>query len=89
MPTVLVPPPYRGPTRGEAQVDVAAGTVLDCIEAVEARFPGFRTQVLDADGKVHKFVRLFVNGNRVEPASLDRALSDNDKVEVLAAIAGG
>lgn len=89
MPKVLIPPPYRAPTRGAAQVAVRAGTVRECIDAVEALHPGFRPQVFDATGKPHRFVKLFLNGNQLEEGALDTPVSDEDELEVLAAIAGG
>ena len=66
--------------------EVTGATVRECLDAVEARYPGFRAQVLDDAGQVHRFVRLFVNG---EPAGLDQPVEGPDSVEVLAAIAGG
>ena len=89
MPKVSIPPPYRGPTQGEAEVKVEASTLLACLDAVEARYPGFRAQVMTADGEIHRFVRLFVNGKLIDPARLDAAIAPNDEVRVLAAIAGG
>lgn len=89
MPKILVPPPYRGPTRGEPRIEVKASTVLGCFEEVEARYPGFRAQVLDPHGNVHSFVRLFVNGTQVDPTALGNGLTDGDELEILAAIAGG
>jgi len=89
MPVVMVPTPYRGPTRGEGEISVSGETVLACLEAVEAKYPGFRAQVLDAKGVVHRFVKLFVNEQQIDPAALDTAVSGSDRVEVLAAIAGG
>jgi molybdopterin synthase sulfur carrier subunit len=90
MPIVRVPPPYRGPTRGEAEIEVAGATVRECLEAVEARYPGFRAQVLDDAGQLHRFVRLFVNGAALDARrALDTRVAAGDAVEVLAAIAGG
>jgi molybdopterin converting factor small subunit len=86
MATVLIPPPYRGPTGGLESVEVAGASVRACIEAVEAAHPGFAAQVFDASGEPHKFVKLFVNG---DPAAPDAPVGDRDEVEVLAAIAGG
>jgi molybdopterin converting factor small subunit len=87
MPTVLVPTAYRGPTRGVAEVEVEGVTVLACLEAVEARFPHFIEQVLDAEGKVHRFVKLFVNEQQID--DVEQPVVSGDRVEVLAAIAGG
>ena len=89
MPTVLVPTAYRGPTRGQAEVAVRGATVRACLEAVEAQFPHFIEQVLDAEGNPHRFVKLFVNEGQIDNAEVDMAVGPEDRVEVLAAIAGG
>lgn len=89
MPTVSIPPPYRGPTQGEAEIEVDGTTVGECIDAVESRYPGFRSQILDASGGLHRFVRLFRNGEPLEEAPLEAAVDAGDEVAVLAAIAGG
>jgi molybdopterin synthase sulfur carrier subunit len=89
MPVVVVPPPYRGPTAGEGEIRVDAATVRECVEAVEARFPGFRDQIVDGRGAVHRFVSLFVNGDEIAREHLDTCLASEDRLEILAAIAGG
>jgi molybdopterin converting factor small subunit len=89
MPRVQIPPPYQGPTRGRGRVDVEGRSVLECIEAVEAEFPGFLPQVLDPEGRVHRFVQIFVNGEEVARTALDTPVRPDDEVEILAAIAGG
>lgn len=86
MPKVLIPPPYRGPTGGRDAIEVAGATVRECIAAVEAAHPGFGPQIFDAAGAPHKFVKLFVNGEQAPP---DAEVAPDDRVEVLAAIAGG
>ncbi len=89
MPIVIIPPPYRGPTQGQAEVEVDAATVRESLEAVEARHPGFGPQIFRAPGKVHRFVKVFLNDELVDPAKLDLETDDGDRVEVVAAIAGG
>ena len=89
MPQVVVPPPYRGPTLGQERIDVAGATVGECIEAVCARFAGFRELIFDPAGRVHKFVKLFVNGDEIERTALDQPVASADEIEILAAIAGG
>jgi molybdopterin converting factor small subunit len=86
---VKIPPPYRGPTHGRGRIEVTGATVLECIEAVEALHPGFASQVLDAAGTPHGFVKLFVNGEEIERGAVETPLRDGDEVEILAAIAGG
>jgi hypothetical protein len=89
MPKVLVPPPYRGPTEGAGEIEVEGFEVRACLEAVDRKYPGFLAQIVDADGAVHRFVKLFRNGERLEGDALGVALAPDDEVEILAAIAGG
>jgi sulfur-carrier protein len=89
MPQVVIPPPYRGPTLGQDRVDVAGATVRECLDAVSARFAGFHELIFDPAGRVHKFVKLFVNGGEIERTALDTRVARADEVEILAAIAGG
>jgi molybdopterin converting factor small subunit len=70
-------------------VEVPGATVRACLESLERRFPGFGAQVVDERGTVHRFVKLFVNGEQLGRADLDRRLDPGDEVEILAAIAGG
>jgi sulfur carrier protein ThiS len=89
MPEVHIPPRYRGPTNGERRVDVAGRTVRECIEAVDALHPGFGELVFDANGKVRLFATVFVNGEELERAAGDTDVAEDDRIEILAAVAGG
>jgi molybdopterin synthase sulfur carrier subunit len=89
MPSVRIPPPYRGPTLGAAAIDVDGGTVGAALDAVERKYPGFLAQVLDDDGNVHRFVKLFKNGEQLVRDPLRTALGAGDDLEIIAAIAGG
>jgi hypothetical protein len=90
MPTVIIPPPYQGPTRGVGRVDVAGETARDVLDALEKAYPGFRAQVVDGEGRVHRFVKLFVNRELLAPGDLGTSrLGADDELEIVAAIAGG
>jgi hypothetical protein len=89
MPLLRVPPPYRGPTRGAAELRLEGGTVRACLEAAESIHPGFLAQVVDEQGAVHRFVKLFRNGELLRRDALGETLSAQDELEIVAAIAGG
>jgi molybdopterin synthase sulfur carrier subunit len=89
MPEVEVPPRYRGPTQGRPLIPVDGSTVRGCIEAVEADYPGFRELILDDRGELRRYVRLFLNGDALAADEIDRAVGDADRVQILAARAGG
>jgi sulfur carrier protein ThiS len=63
--------------------------VRECIEAVDARYPGFGELVFDANGKVRLFATVFVNGEELDRAAGDTEVAETDRIEILAAVAGG
>lgn len=87
MPKVNVSPPLRGPTGGEAVVEVSGTSVRACLEAVDALHPGFLALVLGPDGALHPFLKVFVNAEQV--GSLDGSVAAGDEIEVMAAVGGG
>jgi len=91
MPVIQIPTVYRGHTRREPQIQVEGETIGTCLDAVDAVYPGFRELVVDASGQVHRFNKLFLNGELLgrEPEVLATPVAAQDEIEVMAAIAGG
>jgi len=89
VPHVHVPSVYRVPTKGEARIEVDAGTVKACIEAVEDRYPGFQELIFNAKGELHLFSKLSLNGDLLDRDALDTPVSSDDTIAVLAPAAGG
>ena len=89
MPVVIVPEAYRGPTKGLSRIEVTATDVRSALESVERDHPGFFELVVDKAGRPHRFVKLFLNEQQLGNDSLETPLDDDDRLEVLAAIAGG
>ncbi|MFP8875590.1 MAG: MoaD/ThiS family protein [Myxococcota bacterium] len=89
MPQVEIPGRYRGPTGGVARVAVSGENVRACIEAVEARHPGFLELVVDADGSLRRFVSIFLNDEELARDALDTGVADPDRISIVAAAAGG
>jgi molybdopterin converting factor small subunit len=89
MPQIEVPARYRVPTGGEAKISIDGSTVRACLEAAEAKYPGFGELVLDDSGELRRFVKLFVNGDQLAPDGLDSPVASDDTISVLAAAAGG
>ncbi len=89
MSQVEIPPRYRGPTKGCSRIEVDGDTVRACVEAVESQYPGFLELVFDADGDLRRFVRLCVNGDALDRDAADAPVGADDRVQILAAGAGG
>jgi hypothetical protein len=89
MPQIDVPRRYRSPTGGLATISVEGDSVRACIEAAEARHPGFGELVLDRHGRLRSFVTLFLNGEKIDRDDLEHHVAAEDVISVLAAAAGG
>jgi molybdopterin converting factor small subunit len=63
--------------------------VRECIEAVDALYPGFGELVFAADGKVRLYATVFVNGDKLDRVAGDTEVAEDDRIEILAAVAGG
>jgi sulfur-carrier protein len=89
--TVRIPTILRTLTNGEAEVGVdGADTLAAVIDKLEANHPGLRTRVLDDDGKLRRFVNVYVNDDDVRFASgLQTPTPDGSNVSIIPAVAGG
>ncbi len=75
---------------GQRTISADGGTVIEMIDDIEARYPGFRETLVGEDGKLHRFVNIYLNDEDVR--FLDGAetqLSEGDEVSILPALAGG
>lgn len=90
MPKLVVPPPYRGPTNGLAVLEVSGETVRACVYTAGSTYPGLAELICDERSCIHSFVRVFLNGDRlVGDNILDCQVASDDRIEIVAAIAGG
>jgi sulfur-carrier protein len=88
---VRIPTILRPLTAGAAEVSVEdAATLAQVIDRLEADHPGLRTRVLDDDGKLRRFVNVYVDDDDVRFASgLDTPTPDGASVSIIPAVAGG
>lgn len=89
--TVRVPTILRQLTGGASEVSVdGVGTLSQVIEAVERDHPGVRGRVLDDDGKLRRFVNVYVGDEDVRFAGgLETPTPDGTTVSIIPAVAGG
>ena len=88
--TVRVPTILRPLTDGAAEVSVDGATLADVLDALEADHTGIRARVLDEDGKLRRFVNVYVNDDDVRFADgLQTATPDGASVSIIPAVAGG
>jgi molybdopterin converting factor small subunit len=87
---VLIPTPLQKFTNDEASVSVEAASVDELLRALEASFPGILARLCDENGKLRRFLNVYVNSEDIR--FLDNqatALKEGDEVSIVPAVAGG
>jgi MoaD family protein len=88
--TVRVPTTLRTLTGGESEVAVDGETVGDVLSALETAHPGFRERILDENGKLRRFVNVFVSDDDIRFLDgLSTKVPDGETVAIIPAVAGG
>lgn len=87
---VRVPTPLRRFTSGAEEVNASGASVAALVEDLEKNHPGIKERICDDEGKVRRFVNIFVNGDDIRFLNnLETAIKDGDEVSIVPAIAGG
>ena len=88
--TVRVPTTLRTLTGGESEVSVEGDTVGAVLTALDAAHPGFKDKIFDEEGKLRRFVNVFVADDDVRfMDGLDTAVPDGETLSIIPAVAGG
>jgi len=88
--TVLIPTPLQKLTNGQGEVKAEGATVGDVVSSLEQQFPGIKERLCDANGKLRRFVNVYVNNDDIRFAQNEEtALKDGDELSIIPAIAGG
>ncbi len=88
--TVRVPTTLRTLTGGESEVAVEGATVGEVLSALDAAHPGFVEKLFDDEGKLRRFVNVFVADDDVRfQQGLDTPVPDGETLSIIPAVAGG
>jgi sulfur-carrier protein len=89
MATVSVPTILRTHTGGEKSVEASGSTVSEVIADLDAKHAGIAGRLLN-DGKLHRFVNIYVDDEDVRfSGGLDAPVQENSTFTILPAVAGG
>jgi molybdopterin synthase sulfur carrier subunit len=87
---VRVPTPLRKYTSGAETVAASGATIGALVDDLDRHHPGIKERICDEEGKVRRFVNIYVNGDDIRFLSnLDSPVKDGDEVSIVPAIAGG
>ncbi len=71
-------------------VAVEASDLGSAIEALDARYPGFKERLLDEKGELRQFVNVYLNDEDVRLGpGLKSSVGEKDEISIVPAVAGG
>ena len=88
--TVRIPTPLQRITKDQEEVSAEGNTVEELIANLEIRYPGLKERLCDEQGKLRRFINVYVNEEDIRFLKGDQtSLKDGDEVSIIPAIAGG
>ncbi len=88
--TVRIPQPLRRFTENRDLIELSARTVGEVLEQLEKQYPGITERLREPDGKLRRFVNIYVDGEDIRFLSgLATELKEGTEVSIIPAIAGG
>ena len=88
--TVRLPTVMRAAAGGQSSVSANPGTLSEVVEDLVRQFPNLAGQVVTEDGKLHRFVNVYVDDEDVRYLQqLETPVEDGAEVSILPAVAGG
>jgi molybdopterin synthase sulfur carrier subunit len=88
--SVRIPTILRTYTDGESEVSAEGATLTEVLDDLDARYPGVKGRIVDEDGKLRRFVNVYVGNDDVRFLDdLRTATPDGTQVSVIPAVAGG
>ena len=88
--SVKIPTILRTYTGGTGDVTVSGGTLQDALADLDAQYPGIGARVLDDEGRLRRFVNVYVNDDDVRfLEDLQTPTPDGTSISIIPAVAGG
>jgi molybdopterin converting factor small subunit len=88
--TLVLPQALQGLAGGVKQLDVAGNTVAGMLDALAAEHPVLARRIRDEQGRLRRFVNLYVDGSDVRHCGgVDAAVAPDSEVLVIPSVAGG
>lgn len=86
---VSIPSAFRRHTEGLDRFECAAVNVAELLDALGNRFPELKPHLRDEQGKVRRFLNIYVNDEDIRFLDKNLRFADGDQVTLVPSIAGG
>ena len=88
--TVRIPTPLQEFTQNQDAVELEGGNVKEVLSNLDAQFAGLRDRLYGEDGKLRRFVNIYVNQEDIRfLKGEDTEVKAGDELSIVPAIAGG
>lgn len=88
--TIRIPTTLRPLSGGVSTVVVEGVTLAEVLRNLDEAYPGFADRLFDVNGKLHKFVNVFVADDDVRYLDgLNTSVPAGETVSIIPAVAGG
>ena len=75
---------------GQKAIEAEGGSVGELIANIDEAYPGFKDQVSNGNGELHRFVNIYINDEDIRfMQQLETPVATGDVVSILPALAGG
>lgn len=90
MAKIIIPTPLRGFTDNQKRIEVDGETVQSAIDRLTEAFPGLRKNLLDDNGNIREFVRIYLEDEDINGLEKEKtAIKPDSVLSIVPAIAGG
>ncbi len=87
---VMLPTAFTRHTEGQKQFASTASNLPSLLTEIDTTFPALGPQIKDADGKLRRFINVYVNDEDIRFLGGEGyAFQDGDEVMLIPSIAGG
>jgi molybdopterin converting factor small subunit len=87
--TVSIPSAFRRHTEGADHFNCAAANLNDLLDTLAGRFPELKPHLRDEEGRVRRFLNIYVNDEDIRFLGADYQFKEGDEVMLVPSIAGG
>ena len=90
MAKVRIPSPLRKFTNNLTTIETSASTITGAISELVETYPKLKEQIIDSEGKIRKFVRIYIGDTDIKALDNENTpVKEDSVVNIIPAIAGG
>lgn len=86
---VILPFLFRGMIGVDDSIDVKGKNVEECLSNLCSQYPVLREELFEKEGRLKKWIEIYVNGQSTYPQELGFPVRDGDEIRIILLVAGG